>query len=259
MKTGNVIQGYKLKTSDIKEVIAVLSKIQNKIENITKKEFKKFLTKEIEFLTDQVSLNNIPRDNNVTILEGAFEIVREKVERMQAVSSKTSYNLKCFVHVLPYEDCCYLKVICWNKALLKAFNELEEYSLSYVDCEDKMNAKNILWNKLHEKYKKSEPLGMNLTYHVNIEDFDKFTFRTVKERAEEIAEQNTLNRLLAELSGAAQIPPIRLMRNIDEAVSEFKSGEYMNEYMEEVIKLEQILIDLNQNSDIISTLPDKNM
>lgn len=250
-----VINGYKLKTTDIAEIMTEMEKIKRQLKKITDREYHKLLSEEITYLVDRISLNDIQRDNNITIFDGAIQNVAERIARAEAINTESKYNFRVFAHIMPEGDSSYIKVICPNSELLKAFKGLNDYSLSEIECEDPKNAKTILWNKLHKQYSQTEPMVISLTQQAE-PDKEKLHFQSVQERAEKEARNIIIMRLLSEISGGKEIPPIRLMNYFDEALEQYVNSKSLEiERKEKVAKLMSILIDLEKDSSIVYLLP----
>ncbi len=254
-----VITGYRLKTMNINEIMAQMEDVKRRLKKITNSEYNKLLSEEITFLVDQVSLNNIPRDNEITIFDGAVQNINERISRVETLNISSKYNFRVFAHILPYEDYIYLKVISPNTRLLKAFKTLEDYSLSEIECEDSQNAKTILWQNLHKMYKNTEPMVISLTQEPT-PDKESLSFQSVKERAGKETRNQILMRLLTEITGGKEIPPIRLMPYFHEVLEQYMNDRSLDvERKQSETKLMQILIDLEKDSSIIYNLPQENI
>lgn len=250
-----VIYGYRINSTDINEIMSSLDKVRGKIARITEREYNRLLSEEITFLVDKVSLNEIQRANDISIYDGAVQNVNERVNRDETLNSNTPYNFRIFVHVLTEGEYTYLKVNCQNNILIKAFDGLEDYSLNEIECEDQHNAKTILWQKLHKKYKNVEPMVISLT-QAAAPDKSKLKFASVKLRAEAEATHSILNRLLSEISGGREIPPIRLMDYLDEALQTFEHSENVKkDYSDCLSRLIGILPDLTKDYSFIFDIP----
>ena len=250
-----VIYGFRIKSLDINEIMNSLNKVRQKIIKITNNEYHRLLSEEIMFLVDRVALNEIKRDPNVSIYDGAIQNVNERINRNETINSSTPYNLRVYVHILSDEEYTYIKLNCQNPIFVKAFDGLEDYSLNEIECEDNHNAKTIVWNKLHKKYKDIEPMVVSLTQEPNI-DKSKLKFEDVKLRAEIIARHSITNQLLSMISGGREIPPLRLMEYIDEALQIFSKNEAIQkDYRDKVTKLMRILPDLLEEHSFIFEVP----
>lgn len=246
-----VIQGYRIKNTDIREIMVEINRVREKIKAITDREYHKLLSEEITFLADKVALNIIPKDTSMSIFDGAVQNIDERIRKSAVLNDHSKYNLNVFVNILPYEEYTYIKLNCQNESFIKAFKDLEEYSLTETECLDKNNQKNIVWQALHKMYKDREPMAVNLTCTTDI-DREKLKFESVKMRAEIEARHSIINNILATISGGREIPPIRLMSYMDEALEIFtKNSEVKKEFNEKVMKLSELLPELNKDSNFI--------
>ena len=257
-----IITGYRIKTTDFREVEDAISKARQKLSKIVNREYRRLLAEEIAFLVDQIAIGVIKRDDNVRISDAAENNVKTRMAQAEFKNMEYEYNLKCFGHILTDGEYTYFKVICPNKKLLDGFKDFEDFSLNEIECEDKKNGKTIKWTELHKIYSKNEPVAVDFTQNLikNIDFKDKedrkLNYPAKMERAEKEATHSILNRLLGQISNGEQIPPNRLMQYFDDAVSIFsKSVTLQNEYNDKVTKLLQIFIDLNNDDSIVFTLP----
>ncbi len=250
-----IIKGYRIHSTDINSVMYELEKVKKNLKKITDRLYSNLIAEEITFLVDQISINAITRDPNVTIYDGALNNVNERIQRAELLNDYTKYNLRIFAHIMPDGEYTYLKVIAPNKEFYKAFKDFEEYSLNSEEVLDEDNAKTKLWNKLHEIYRYSEPMAINLTQSKDV-DTESFKFPTPAERADVLARHNITQKILGEISGGRELPPLRFMSYIDEALDIISSNDTVkSEYNQNLSKLIPILIDLNENKDIIFSLP----
>ncbi len=250
-----VIYGYRIKSTDINEIMSSLDKVREKLAKLTKREFNRLLSEEITFLVDKVSLNEIRRANDISIYDGALQNVNERVNRDETLNSNSPYNFRVYAYVLSEGEYSYLKINCPNNNLITAFDELEDYSLNEIECENQHNAKTIMWQKLHKKYKNIEPMVLSLTQDAS-PDKSKLKFASVKLRAEAEATHSILNRLLSEISGGREIPPIRLMDYLDEALQTFEHSENVKkDYSDCLSRLIGILPDLTKDHSFIFDIP----
>lgn len=250
-----VIQGYRIKSKDINEIMHSLDKVRNKLSKITQKEYNRLLSEEITFLVDKVALNELKREENMSIYDGAVQIVDGRINRDETVNICSPFNFRVYVHVLSDDsEYTYLKVNCMNTKLIKAFDDLEEYSVNEIECEDNHNAKTVLWTKLQKKYQNIEPMVISLT-QTPIPDKEKLSFESVRVRAETEARHNMLNGLLSDINGGGQIPPIRLMNYFDEAIQTSNEDIVQKQYQNNIIRLMGILPDLSKDYSFIFEIP----
>ena len=169
------------------------------------------------------------------------------------INATTKYNLSVYVNILYHEEDIYLKVVCNNPRLTKAFHmkELKDCSLSESECKDQANPKTILWSNLHALQKEREPLSVNLTAAPEYSK-EKIVFPTVKERAHIHARHQITNRLLNQLGGGEQIPPHLLMPYIDQALELITTDSALSyELGEKTVHLEQIFLNLDEQEHLL--------
>ena len=251
-----VIDGYVIRSTDLNVILDKLDNVKTKIKDIVQEEYKKLLADEIAFICDRVSLNIFKRDEKITIYDAAVMNVGERIKRAETLNDETLFNFRIFAHILPYENNTYIKVMCQNRLLLKAFEELEDYSLSEIQCENNKNKKKNVWETIHSIYKNTEPAVISLTQEP--EPTKDLTFKSVKDRATEEAIHSIMSRLLSTISAGKEISPIYLHRYYHEAVNISANNQNVKkELTDKQTRLMEIFIDLNkeENKDIIYKLP----
>lgn len=251
-----VVDGYVIRSTDLKKVLGELDNVKKKIKDIVQEEYKKLLADEISFICDRVALNIFQRDNNITIYDAAIQNVEERIKRAETLNDETTFNFRVYAYILPYEENTYIKVMCQNRALIKAFEDFEDYSLSEIQCENKKDERKIMWETLHSLYKNDEPAVISLTQAP--EPTKDLSFRSVKERAREEAIHTVISRLLNTISAGKEINPIYLHRYYQEAIDIATTNlAVKSEINDKQTRLMEIFIDLNnkEKQDIIYKLP----
>lgn len=246
-----VITGYRMKTKDLSEIFGKLEEIKKKISEIADNTYHIILGEEIAFLNDTYSLDsNFKRQPNMTIYEEAINNINTQLELAKRNGSEIYFNFSIYVHLLPYEDYTYIKVSTYNNKFLNAFKELEDCSLTDIECQDKSCEKTKTWNKIHKIYSKTEPAVINLT-PVVVADKEKIIFPTKKERVEKQARYAILNHLLHEISCGQQITPVRLMPYLEQVIN-IADEDYLfakkTELERKKLNLMQILTELNHDT-----------
>lgn len=247
-----VITGYRINTVDLQEVMKALDKVKKKIENTTNRIYNELIGEEIAFINDNIVLGTMQRSSGSTIFEDAIKNMNYKMNLAKTSGAEVKYNFHIYAHIMPYEDYTYIKVICPNSLLLGSFKGIEDFSLDEIECQDKVNNKTLIWNKLHDIYGKSEPLVINLSATPEI-DKEKIKYPTIKERAETRARHSLTNHLLNVIGGGQQIPPVLLMPYLDMAFEMMDSQDCKNQYKQKVQQLTQIFNDLSKDNDYIFT------
>lgn len=245
-----VITGYRIKSTDINDVMMELDIVKKKLKTLVNKTYHKLLGEEIAFLVDNISTNAIPRSETNTIYDDAVQNLEFKIGNAKKTAAPTEYNFFIHAHVMPMGEYTYIKAVCPNAAYLKAFDKMEEYSVDEIEVQDKNNKKTKIWNDLHKLYGESEPMIINLSQPVEVKKED-ITYPTKKDRAQTLARHTITSQLLNQISAGQQIPPILLMPYMDLAFSMFDLQEVKTEYQNKVTQLLQIFTDLNDDDSFI--------
>jgi len=246
-----VIDGYKLGTKDIWEAEEKIKAIKGKIDLLSEKTYHALLSEEVSFLCDCVALGILQRDPNMSVWEGAILNVDQKIRQANMRNIKNKYNLSVFIQIIPYEEDIYLRVLCENRNLLKAFKTLENYSLTEEECMDSGNQKRVVWDKIQKSRKSLEPMTINLSTQRLNPNQEKLKFPTKEERVKLMARYNAQNRFLSYAANGEEIPPHLLMRCFDDMLEIFSKNNYV--LIEEETRLRSILPELDNNSEYIFT------
>lgn len=245
-----VITGYRIKSQNIGDVMMELDVVKKRLKKMVNKNYHELLGEEIAFLVDNLSTNAIQRNPDTTIYDDAVQNLDFKINNAKKTAAPTKYNFFVHAHILPLGDYTYIKAVCPNRAYLKAFDKMEEYSVDEIELQDKNNKKTQTWNELHKLYGNSEPMIINLSQSVEI-DRKEIVYPTKKQRAKTLARHTITSQLLNQISAGQQIPPILLMPYLDLAFSMFEQAEVKTEYQNKVTQLLQIFTDLNDDDSFI--------
>lgn len=245
-----VVYGYRINGTNMDEVWNAIAVVQKKMSKIASKIYHEQLGKEIAFLCDNVTLSVLNQEEDISVYDSAVQILNQRIDVSGRTNSSTLYNYNVFAHIIPYEGHTYIKVICANQKLLKAFqSNFEEYNLSETECKDPKNKKNIIWDKICSICEKKEPFSINLSITNIIPVKEHIKYPSVEERAETIARYTVQNHYLNEVAANSEIPPVRLMPFLDDMF------ELVEQHKEEIIQkkaeLLNILIDLGEHSEIV--------
>lgn len=245
-----VIFGYRIqKVSDLNTIEDELNKVRRSLHKIRVKEYHRLWGQETAFLCDCISLNILTR-NGENIPMTAKQNLDTRIRNAEYLGMQSPYHLSVYVNVMIYEGDTYLKVLCQNPLLLKAFRGLEEFHLSETECQDPHNQKKIVWEKLHSLYESNPPLTMNLALEIQA-DPKQMKYPDKKLRAQTLARQNLTSQYLNMIGGGGQIPPHLLMPYLDEALSYLVSENAKNELQKKTLHLENILIDLEEDDSFL--------
>ena len=245
-----VITGYRIKSQNIGDVTMELDVVKKRLKKMVNKNYHELLGEEIAFLVDNISTNTIQRNPDTTIYDDAVQNLDFKINNAKKTAAPTKYNFFVHAHILPLGDYTYIKAVCPNRAYLKAFDKMEEYSVDEIELQDKNNKKTQTWNELHKLYGNSEPMIINLSQSVEI-DRKEIVYPTKIQRAETLARHTITSQLLNQISAGQQIPPILLMPYLDLAFSMFEQAEVKTEYQNKITQLLQIFTDLNDDDSFI--------
>ena len=245
-----VITGYRIKSQNIGDVTMELDVVKKRLKKMVNKNYHELLGEEIAFLVDNISTNAIQRNPDTTIYDDAVQNLDFKINNAKKTAAPTKYNFFVHAHILPLGDYTYIKAVCPNRAYLKAFDKMEEYSVDEIELQDKNNKKTQTWNELHKLYGNSEPMIINLSQSVEI-DRKEIVYPTKIQRAETLARHTITSQLLNQISAGQQIPPILLMPYLDLAFSMFEQAEVKTEYQNKITQLLQIFTDLNDDDSFI--------
>ena len=245
-----VITGYRIRSLDMKDIMMEMDKVKRRLKKQTEKIYHCLLGEEIAFICDNIALCAMQKDEQTSIFNNAVNNLEFKLNNAKQYNAESKYNFHVYAYVMPFEDYTYIKVACPNKELLQAFKQLENYSLSELECQDKKNSKTILWETLHGLYADSEPFVINLSQGIEM-DKEKIIYPEKKVRAQIHARHSLTNHLLNQISGGREIPPLLLMPYMDIALEMLSSKEMQVEYQKKVTHLMQIFLDLKTDSDFV--------
>lgn len=241
-----VITGYRIHTTSIPDIDMEVKKIKRKIDKFANQEYQKLLGKEAAFLYDQMALNVLKRPD-IPFLDWVIHELNLKIQIAERQGIASPYNLNVFAQIMTYEDYSYIKAICPNQKLLKAFERLEPYHLSETECEDKQNRKTGIWQTLHKAYEKEAVLSLNLT-PAPLPDAKSIVYPSKSERCKEQARHDMTNHYLKQISGGEPIPPHLLMRYLDMAMELLFTDEAKEELKKRELNLMKILPDESEIS-----------
>lgn len=241
-----VITGYKMNGCELRNLEDELRRIQKKVNKEAKKITDMLMSEEVEFFIDQLSLNNLSRDNfgDKSVFEIAKESLQNKLETAKRLQTDSKYNLSCYAHIFTNEDTTYINVHFKNDAFVKIFDKsrLLPFSLSESEAVDENNAKTAKWNEIFKNYNETiDPLTINFIPTLPEITDENLTFRSPLERAEDIAIFNTTNRYISHLTGGQQVSPIEMMYVFSAAQERLTTEEGKQFIKEDRMALQSIL------------------
>lgn len=242
-----VVHGYRMKQLTMNELQEQIDKLHKKYQLQVKKEYGRLLGEEIAFLCDQIALNVVPKPR-ISIFEQAKQNLNQQLQ--VAKMNGTKQNLQVVMYVMPEDEYVYLNVKFHNPVFEKIFKHLEPYSLTEEEYADEDNTKRIQWERLNQKALKTPPMGISF---FEIPEVVKGDIRYLEkgQRCMTEARHNVTNRLLNQMSGGQQIPPVLLMRFFDQAMDLLLLPETQWEIRQKQAELQAILPDLQQDDQFI--------
>ena len=245
-----VVRGYRIHDKDLSNIYMELDTVRKRINKTAAKEYHKMLGEEIAFICDNIALGSMQRDKNISIYNSAIGNLQFKMNNALNMNAPTRYNMACFVFIMPYEDYTYIKLECKNEMLWKAFDKLEEYSLTEEESKDSRNQKAVIWQAVHKLYSECEPMVLKLTPELK-PDKDSIVIPPKKERVELHARHSVMNHLLNQISGGKEIAPILLMSYMDLMLEMMETRESKVLYKQKAANLSQILLNLTKEDEYI--------
>lgn len=250
-----MITGYCIPTTDILKVEKEIDRVKRKIDKIGSTCYQKLFGTQAAFLYDQMALNILKKPDNLTFFDWVKAELDTRIRFSQQSAIPNEYNMNVFVYVLENEEKIYLKVICPNKELLKAFKHLEDYSLNEEESRDDKNGKTILWTHLQKKYEKHPTLSLNLTPTPEPVK-EKIVFPPYSCRCKTLARHDVTNYYLRVLAGNNNIPPYMMMPLMDEALTLLTSEQAKPDLRNKEIQLGNILPKENEILNLLYPKPD---
>lgn len=234
------ITGYCIPTTEISKVEEELAKIKRKIDKLASSSYQQLFGEQAAFLYDQMALNVLKLPDNRTFFEWVKAELEMRIHFSQQNAIPNDFNMNVFIYVMEENEKTYLKVLCSNRKLIKAFKHLEEYSLNTEESKDEKNGKNIFWTCLQRKYENRPILSLNLT--PSPEPIKKeIVLPTHKQRCETIARHDVTNCYLRLLAGNNSIPPYMMMPLLDEALTLLMNEHVKPELKNKEMQLANIL------------------
>ena len=230
-----IIAGYRVQSTDIGDIETVLAQMRNVVERISNASFKRLLEKQVERIVDEITLGNYVQPNDKTIFQIAFDETIRRARCAELHADPTEYNLAISAQVLygteikkggKTEPCVFIKVNGRGneEQYIKAFNKIKglyKYDLYDIDEGDSENdIRSKTWQDISSRYSNDMPLGCQLFSYDNLRvSPGNLKFRSVKERAAEIAQETILNHALNMYSCGETIQPHKLMEFMFQALN----------------------------------------
>lgn len=243
-----IVHGYRMKQLTMNELQDQIDKLHKKYQLQAKKEYGRLLGEEIAFLCDQIALNVVPKPQ-ISIFEQAKQNLNQQLQ--VAKMNRTKQNLQVVMYVIPDDEYVYLNVKFHNPVFEKIFKHLEPYSLTEEEYADEDNAKRIQWEHLNQKALKTPPIGISFFEIPEIGKEYNIRYPEKEQRCMTEARHNVTNRLLNQMSGGQQIPPVLLMRFFDQAIDMLLLPETQWEIRQKQAELQMILPDLQQDDHFV--------
>lgn len=244
-----IIFGYKAGSDDapivnIKDLEMILLSMKKAVMDEAQIRYNALLIRQIERIVDEIALGRFTRDPNTSILDIAKNETLRRIQYADRNMHPTEYNLSAGIQVLSLSDkkgrpVTYLKVNSpgSEEIYAKRFRKIKElipYNIYEEDFDEK-NEKVRIWEDMGQKYSEDMPLCYNLFSYQELEYYGdsleeairgKAKFRDPKERAEELAMEETANYALAMYSTGGEIQPHKLFEYVFEAELRMQRPEF---------------------------------
>ena len=219
-----IIKGYKLDTTDIQVIEAILSEIREKAEAKAKKIYAKLLAQEIELFVDDIALNVLPRPTNNSIYNLCVNELNNKISWATGNGVPTIYNLSVQAAVFTYSNATYIKLNIANGELSKAIKMLSQGEIfNLTNCNDKDNKKaSEVWTEIMNIYSNGtnplvKQLYPNKAISVEWSEISKY-FHNPRDRIDLRVRYTLTSELLNMIGMRKEIPNYRLLPYLDEAM-----------------------------------------
>ena len=258
-----MVIGYRIPVTAVCSVHDALENVSRLYRNRAEKKYRALLAEEIAAVCDEVSLGMVDIGNE-TIYGVATQRLGEKINVSMQFDLEGDYNFSLFVYVVDGEkgdDHTYFSVQCRNDEYLRAFKQMEEYGVDAAEAMDMANAKTKFWSTVQKRYATISPMTVNLTYvpqapSVGVgnkgEGTSAFSYPSVRERAQRLAEDMTITEFFGYFGGGKEIEPYHmggLIRRAVKAAYESERGKI--DTANRMQGYQQQLTDLNESDAVI--------
>ena len=264
-----LLKGFLVKeVTALADIEMILYEMRDIVEKRASAVYADLVRWQTERIVDEISTNQFQRPAETSILDVAAGEVRRRMiysdKRMQCTEFNISIGVQVLVGKYEGKPAVYFKILCPNdiySKYLKKIPELIPFDINEDDLKVKKGIKKEFWDSIEGKYQTDIPIIASLLNYDTISVHpEEFKFRSVSERAADLAKEKILNQLLSSYACEQEIAPNKLMEYTLQSINRLKYSD-IQELMEmEKQRLESFLpeIDLEmvirigntQNSEI---------
>lgn len=217
--TGFIAKGV----SSVFDLELTINQMKVVVQETAEEAYTNLFIREIERLVDSISMNQLKRPENISILDAAGNMTRDRILMAGQNGYETEYNLSIGCQVLlgkftgGKENDVLLKVVANNDVYMKPLRRvgnLIPYNV-YSDDIKKGRPKEKIWDGLCRQYPADVPIISSLiSYDSLVVNPKDFAYRSPEERAFTYAKEAVLNKLVSQYACGAQIEPAKLMEYV---------------------------------------------
>lgn len=244
-----VLRGYKTSITNIKTLEELFRQLREKLMERAREECRHLLEQEIENLYDDISLDKTQRPDSIFTV--AQNILKERIVQASLKQLPIEYNMNISANVLINEDFTFIKINSSNfifKEVFDNFSELEEYSISDNDILYNSDTKSKRWQDIIKEYEDFSPMCISLL--TGREDFhngikvEELSFSDVKSRLDILTRREMTSRLLNMYANYGQIPPLKLMEYMDNALLRLEHPDVFEEMSDIQMKIKPFITEI---------------
>ena len=260
-----ILTGYLLRdVVSLADAEMILFEMKSAVAKRANVAYKSLIEWQTERVVDEITLNRIQRPENSSILDVAAGEVRRRIFFAEKSMQDTEFNLYAGVQVMTGKidgkPVVYFKTIVPNDFYSKSFRkikELEPFDVSSDDLKNKKGTKTKFYEDLCGKYSEDIPLLCSLiNYDALSFKLEDLKFRTPSERAEELAREQCMNRLLAWYACEQEIAPYKLMEYVSFAYERTKKASFADMVAAEKAQLERLLPEIDLDTIVKIGMPE---
>lgn len=249
-----LLKGFLVKeVTALADIETILYEMRDIVEMRASAAYAELVRWQIERIVDEIATNQFQRPADTSILDVAAGEVRRRMiysdKRMQCTEFNISIGVQVLVGKYEGKPAIYLKILCPNdiySKYLKKIPELVPLDINEDDLKVKKGAKKEFWDSIEGKYQTDIPIIASLLNYDAISIYpEKFKFRSVSERAADLAKEKILNQLLSSYACEQEIAPNKLMEYTLQSINRLKYSD-IQELMEmEKQRLESFLPEID--------------
>lgn len=249
-----LLKGFLVKeVTALADIETILYEMRDIVEKRASAAYAELVRWQTERIVDEIATNQFQRPADTSILDVAAGEVRRRMiysdKRMQCTEFNISIGVQVLVGKYEGKPTVYLKVLCLNdiySKYLKKIPELVPFDINEDDLKVKKGVKKEFWDSIEEKYQTDIPIIASLLNYDAISIHpENFKFRSVSERAADMAKEKILNQLLSSYACEQEIAPNKLMEYTLQSINRLNYSD-IQELMEiEKRKLESFLLEID--------------